>query len=125
MVEVAGVMAQPIVALPVVIRMLGWWGLPALASTLAVVVRVVAAPYTPHMPGRTILVLLRIHRVLVARAAGSLLVHHLAQHNPPPALVLMLVVLMVVVPVRVGMQAPAPPVGAAPQVLVLVAIRRV
>ena len=61
----------------------------------------------------------------------------MAQHNPPlvlvPVLMLvapilvapMLVVLMVVVPVRVGMQAPAPPVGAAPQVLVLVAIQRV
>ena len=126
-VEVAGVMAQPIVALPVVIRLLGWWGLLAPASTLAVVVRVVAAPYTPHMPGRTILVPPRIHRVLVARAAGSLLVHHLAQRSPPLVLVpvLMLVVLMVVVPVRVGMQAPAPPVGAVRRVLVLVAIWRV
>ena len=136
-VEVAGVMAQPIVALPVVIRMLGWWGLLAPASTLAVVVRVVAAPYTPHMPGHTILVLLRMARVLVAQAAGSLLVHHLAQRSPPlvlvPVLMLvapmlvapMLVVLMVVVPVRVGMQAPAPPVGAVRRVLVLVAIWRV
>ena len=129
--EVAGVMAPAIVALlPVVIRLLGWWVLLALASTLAVVVRVVAVPYTPHMPGHTALVLLRMLRVLVAQVVGSLLVHHLVRHSPPPAPVLMLVaprlvVLMVVVPVRVGMQAPAPPVGAAPQVLVLVAIWRV
>ena len=130
-------MAPAIVAPPVVIRLLGWWVLPAPASTLAVVVRVVAALYTPHMPGHTILVLLRMLRVLVARAAGSLLVHHLAQRSPPPVLVPvlmlvapmlvapMLVVLMVVVPVRVGMQAPAPPVGAVRRVLVLVAIWRV
>ena len=120
-------MAPAIVAPPVVIRLLGWWVLPAPASTLAVVVRVVAAPYTPHMPGHTALVLPRMLRVLVAQAAGSLLVHHLAQRSPPLVLVpvLMLVVLMVVVPVRVGMQAPAPPVGAVPQVLVLVAIWRV
>ena len=128
-VEVAGVMAQPIVALPVVIRLLGWWVPPALASTLAVVVRVVAALYTPHMPGHTILVLPRMLRVLVAQVVGSLLVHHLVRHSPPPAPVPMVVAPMLVapmlVPVRVGMQAPALLVGAVRRVLVLVAIRRV